>query len=246
MRRLITFLAILLLTAPYVPAQSAGWQFKVEHIRSLRNHYGTLTVDNVGIKYKSDRDKRSLAWKFRDIQQLKLEPPFFEILTYEDQKWKLGKDRIYRFKIIEGSIDARLSDFLRQRISGTFVTAIAPETSDEPEYRVPVKHRLVLGGSEGILQVYDDRVVYRSQSARDSRVWTYRQIESFAFPSAREFELLTDEKEFGGPTRTFRFQLKEPLPESAYDFLWVRINRSHYLPSGRFPATVYSTVGGPQ
>ncbi|HEV8130940.1 MAG TPA: hypothetical protein VGQ81_06795 [Acidobacteriota bacterium] len=244
MKRLITFLTILLLTALHVLAQSTVWQFKVEHIRTLRNQHGTVTVDNVGIKYKSDREKRSLAWTFSDIQQLTLEPPYFEILTYEDQKWKLGKDRIYRFKILEGSIDARLSDFLRQRMTGTFVTAIVPEASEEPEYRVPVKHRLVLGGSEGILEVYDDRVVYRSQSSRDSRVWTYRQIESFAFPSAREFELQTDEKEFGGPTRTFRFYLKEALPDSAYDFLWMRIHGSSYFPSGRRPATVHSTVGG--
>lgn len=244
MRRSVTLFCLLLLSSLIVPAQSAGWQFKVEHIRAWRNHHGILNVNNAGIEYKSDAEKKPHLWTFRDIQQLTLEPPYFEILTYEDQKWKLGKDRIYRFKILEGSIDARLSDFLRQRTTGTFVTAIVRETSEEPEYRVTVKHRLVLGGSEGILEVYDDRVVYRSQSSRDSRVWTYRQIESFAFPSAREFELLTDEKEFGGPTRTFHFQLKEPLPESAYDFLWVRIHGSSYFPSGRRPATVHSTVGG--
>lgn len=229
MRKLVHLLPALLVVLCFTPAQAADWQFKVERISAAwKDHVGALIIDGDGIEYKPAEGKQASHWKFGQIQQLKVELQRIEILTFEDQKWRLGKDRVFRFKLLESSIDAEVSDFLRHRISGVFVTAIVPKSSDGPAYEVDVKHRLTLGGSGGTLQIYSDRVVYRSESDRHSRVWTYDQIEAFDFTSAREFELVTAEKQLGGPTRTFRFQLKEALPESSYDYLWVRVHRSKY------------------
>jgi len=249
MRKLVYLLPALLVVLCFTPARAADWQFKVERISAAwKDQVGALIIDGDGIAYKPAEGKQASHWKFGQIQQLKLEPQRIEILTYEDRKWRLGKDRVFLFKLLEGSIDTELSDFLRHKTSGVFVTAIVPKSANGPAYEVEVKHRLTFGGSDGTLQFYSDRVVYRSESDRHSRVWTYDQIEAFGLPSAREFELVTEEKQFGGPTRTFRFQLKDTLPESIYDYLWLRVHRpKHGLFKQRLPERTIqsknSTVG---
>lgn len=236
MRKLFHVLPTLLVLVFFTPARAAGWELKVEHTSAWHNNRGVLIIDIDGVEYKPTGDEQSSRWKFGEIQQLRLEPQRVEILTFEDRKWRLGKDRVFLFKLLESSVDAELSNFLRHRISGVFVTAIVPKITEAPAYKVEVRHRLIFGGSAGVLEVYEDRVVYRSESDRHSRVWTYDQIESFAFPSPREFELVTDEKRLGGPTRTFRFQLKDALPESVYDYIWVRVRGSkHDLFRRQFP-----------
>ncbi|MBI4455551.1 MAG: hypothetical protein HY644_06590 [Acidobacteria bacterium] len=244
MKKLITIVA---LAAFCMPIQAADWKFKVQHIRTplLRDQEGTLVIGAADVQYQSKGEKQPLRWGFGDIQQFKLEPSYLEILTYQDQKWRFGKDKIFRFKILEGSVDTELSHFLRQRIAGVFVTAILPRDFENPVYKVPVRHRLAGRDSQGMLEVYNDKVMYRSDSKQESRIWTYQQIESFAFPSLREFEVVTDEKKFGGPTRTFRFQLKEVLPESIYDYLWIRIYGSAYYPAERRPSDLSPVDNAP-
>lgn len=244
MRKLIGALMLALLCGPL---EAADWTFKVKHLRTplARDHPGTLVIGADNIQYQQEGEKEPLRWDFGEIQQLKLEPAQVEILTYKEQKWKFGKDALFRFQLLDGSVDAELSRFLRRKITGVFVTAIVPESYQNPAYTAPVRHRLIGRDSEGVLEVYADRIVYRAESKQKSRSWTYEQIESFAFPSRREFELVTDEKKLGGPTRTFRFQLKQPLPESIYDYLWVRVHGSSYYPYEKPPANDRPSVTPP-
>lgn len=241
MKRILGFITLLVLM-PALNAGSVEGEFKVEHVRLWRNQEGTLRINDLGFLYESRDRKDRRSWKFDEIQQLKLETDRIEILTYKDQKWQFGKDKIYRFKILEGAIDAPTSEFLREKITGVLVTAILPEPSAPPVYQVPVKHLRTRHGSTGILEIYDDRILYRSEAA-DSRSWTYGQITAFAIPSKRELELVTDEKKLGGPTRTFRFQARETIPETVYDYLWVRLYGSSYYPREKRSGADAETIG---
>lgn len=219
-------------------------QFKVEHVRLWRNQQGILRINDSGFRYESHDGKDQRAWKFDEIQQLKLKPQGIEMLSYKDQKWQFGRDKMDRFRILEGTVDARTSEFLREQIAGIFVTAILPEPSVQPAYQVPVKHLRAGQGSIGLLEIYDDRILYRSEAA-DSRSWTYSQITAFAIPSKRELELVTDEKKLGGPGRTFRFQAREAIAESIYDYLWVRLYGSSYYPREKRSGADAETTGPP-
>ncbi|MBI4445567.1 MAG: hypothetical protein HY645_06605 [Acidobacteria bacterium] len=216
------------------------WEFEAEWLRLGRNQKGILKITGTEIEYV--RKERRLSWRLDDIQQLKLEPQKIEILTYEDQKWRFGKDRKFRFKVSE-PFSAELSEFLRSRISGVFVSALLPAQEERAAFLLPVKHQKFLSGSEGVLQILGDRIVFRSEDPEDSRSWLYREIQSFAITSDRELELVSEEKSTGGPTRTFRFQVKALIPEGVYDYLWVRIFGSSYYPPERKTSAPRQTVG---
>ena len=213
-----------LLFAAAPPLRASDWTLEVEHARALRNRRGVLTVGSDAIAYRGDREKEPLVFEYSAIQQLKLELRWLEILTYSDSRWLLGRDRRYRFKITGVEADPGLAEFLRSRVTGVFVSAIAAAPEETPAYSIQVKHLGIVEGSEGVLEMYAGRVLYRTAAPGGSRTWTYGQIESFAMPSRRQLELLTDEKKRGGPTRTFRFQLKQAAPETLYDFLWPRVH----------------------
>jgi len=57
------------------------------------------------IEYKTSHKDESRSWRYVDIQQIKIESPIeIEIMTYEDQKQLLGRDRVFKFKLLEGEI----------------------------------------------------------------------------------------------------------------------------------------------
>ena len=76
-----------------------------------------------------------------------------------------GADRVFEFEVTEGTVSVELADFLERRIDQPLVLAVLPAVLDEPRFRVPVKLRQRVHGSDGTLAVYDDRVVYETTPA---------------------------------------------------------------------------------
>src|SRR5271167_3749266 len=87
--------AILTLAAMLASAQTAT----VRHKHARGNEPGELQVTAEGISFAEPGkgQKHSRTWTYQDIQQLELSPSTICILTYEDQKWMLGRDREYEF-----------------------------------------------------------------------------------------------------------------------------------------------------
>jgi Ni/Co efflux regulator RcnB len=234
MKRII--LAIIALTfflAPkLVAAQS--FEFPVERERIFRNHQGTLVITTDGIEYRTAQKNESRSWRYTEIQQIKIESPTeLEILTYEDQRRMLGRDRIFRFRLLEGKITPEVSALLVAKSSRPVATSVAPAPDGEPKYETAVKHLHNFGGCEGKLKIYPDRVAYESaETAAHSRYWRYSDIQGFSHPARYRFEITTFEDKFGGPSKVYDFQLKEDLPAPAYDYVWVRVNPAELYPYG--------------
>src|ERR1035438_5651272 len=62
---------------------------------------GTLTITDTGVSfeetYKDGRKPKhphAWRWAYQDIQQLKMAPKSLTVLTYKDNKWKLGADEV--------------------------------------------------------------------------------------------------------------------------------------------------------
>ena len=77
------------------------------HVRHDHDPWGSctgeLTIASDGIRYHSDdKDEHSRDWSWTDIQTVdRLSADRFSILTYQDQKWLLGRDRPWDFTVLD-------------------------------------------------------------------------------------------------------------------------------------------------
>jgi hypothetical protein len=213
--------ALVILLATSCLAQQGVWQVRHQHLR--KGVTGTLRVsaDSIAFEEKDKKGKtavHSRTWKYAEIQRLVLGNSTLRIVTYEDQKWELGRDREFVFDQVPAGMSAELFAGWRGRLDTRFVAALA-DPLVRGEWQVPVKLAVGRGGSQGVLLVSGDGMVYSTKGEAESRTWRDRDIESVS--SSGPFDLTVTT-----PEREFRFQLKEALPEARYNALWRRIARS--------------------
>ncbi len=229
---LIAVAGSLLLAAKSAMAQS--FELLVEHEHTMHNCRGTLVITPERIEYRTDHKKDARSWRYTDLRQIKIESPVsIELESYEDQKRMLGRDRVFKFRALEGEITPEIGALLMERATRPVVTSMAPATESAPVFEVPVKHLHSFGGCVGTLKIYPDRVVYESKDMpSDSRYWRYSDIRNFSQPERFRFEIVTFEDKFGGP-KAYNFQLREELPATAYDYVWAFVYPSKLQRDGR-------------
>jgi len=201
-----------------------SYEFAVEHDHIFGACRGKLIITPERIEYRTEHTEHSREWRYTDLRQIKIvSPRRIELASYEDRKWRMGLDRVYEFKLLEGEITSETSALLVERATRPLVTSVAPATEDMPAFEVPVKHLHHFGGCIGALKIYHDRVIYKSKDMpSDSRYWRYGDIQNFSQSERFRFEIATFEDKFGGP-RAYNFQLREDLPAMAYDYVWARV-----------------------
>jgi hypothetical protein len=211
------------------PAAAQSFELPVEHQRMLSNCRGTLTITPEKVEFKTDHKKDSRTWSYAELKQIKVESPTrIELVSYEDQKRMMGRDRIFKFKVLEGEITSEISALLMAKATRPLVTSVMPEAGGRPDFEAPVKHLHRFGGCMGTLRIYSDRVVYESKDMpSDSRYWRYSDIQNFSRSERFRFEIVSFENKFGGP-KAYNFQLREELPASAYDYVWLRVYPSKF------------------
>jgi hypothetical protein len=193
-------------------AYAGDIKFPVRHDHLRKGCAGTMTVDEKGIYFHGPKD-HVWAWEFQDIQELKFAPDHIHLVSYWDQKWKLGADREFDFS---GKVPDELYTIWKGRLDGRFVAEIAdPEV--KPLWQMPVKHLGRITGSEGLLEIGDDRIVYKTDRKDDSRTWRFSDIENISSTGPFDFTVTTREK-------GFRFQLKQVLSQARYNELWRKLN----------------------
>ncbi len=207
------------LLVPLAHAQS--FTFQVEHEHALRNCRGTLIIAPERIEYQTSEKRDARIWEYVEIRQITVVSPVeMELATYEDQKRMAGRDRIFKFRLLEGRITPEVSALLLEKTTHPLVTSVPPQCEGEPQFAIPVKHLHTFGGCSGTLKVYADRVVFESQT--DSRFWRYSDIQNFSQSERFRFEIISYENGVGGP-KAYNFQLREELPATAYDYVWARV-----------------------
>lgn len=228
-------LTVTVLAWPSIAAGQA-FEYRVELHRWLQNRHGTLIITPDTIQFKSDQGKDSRTWLYRDIEQITVSSPtLIEITTYEDQMLKLGRNRIFRFKLQQGAITGDVSVLLMKWATRPIATSILPDAADVPQFELPVKHLHTFGGCHGVLQIFSGHILFRSTTrASDSRYWRYADIQHVGYPTRFRFDILSFENELGGPTRRFNFELKQDLPAGVYDYIWIRLHPSVFYPQHNF------------
>jgi hypothetical protein len=240
-KRTGALLVCLALLAPVSFAQSL--RYDVWHGHSRPPHVkkagkmGTLTITDAGVSFaETYRDGRkpkhphAWRWDYQDIQQLKIASKSLTVLTYKDNKWKLGADREYQFDLLADKTFEDAYQLLKGRLDQRLVAAI-PDHLSSTLWEIPVKHLRRVRGDEGVLRVGPDTIVYQSADKAESRTWRYEDIENISSSGPFDLTITTFEraKTHYGSLKGFNFELKQRLEEARYNELWLRLNQSKGL-----------------
>ncbi len=240
-KRIGAGLAGWLLLTPVLGAQE--FQYEAWHGHSRPPHIkkagrmGRLEITARGVSFeetypegKRPKHPHAWQWDYRDIQQLKIEAKSLTVLTYRDNKWKLGADREYQFDLRSDQTFEPAYRALKDRLDQRFVAAI-PDQPAGALWEIPVKHLLRFGGDEGVLQVGPEAIAYRSQKKDQSRTWRYQDIENISTSGPFQLTITSFEraKTHYGNLKGFNFELKERLEDARYNDLWLRLNQAKGL-----------------
>ncbi len=187
---------------------------------------GEVQFSDDAIEFKASKEKASRRWLYLDIQYFdRISEKEFVILSYEDAKWRLGRDRQYRFVLTEGELTDELFETISNRIGRPVTDRVVGDAPKEV-VRLPVKHLHTFGGCEGELVFGDSTIFYVTDDAKDAREWKIdRDIDSIWALNRYQVELHVydnNRREFS-QTRVYRFQLKEPLDPEWYRNLKLRL-----------------------
>jgi hypothetical protein len=209
----------------FVAQTLAGAPVVHRHLR--HGGAGDLSVTESGISFTETgkHADHSRTWKYDQIQQVELSSNQLRILTYEDSKWEIGRDREYIFDHLPAdfvkSVYPRWKDKLDQR----FIAEIAdPDIKTFAEF--PAKLGALTKGVEGTLLFAEDRVVFRTAKSGESRTWRITDIDNIASAGPFDFSLVALEHHgvWNAGAREFRFQLQRPMEEARFNELWRLVN----------------------
>ncbi len=197
--------------------------YPVQHRHLRHAGAGTLRIDASGIAFMEPGKQASHSrdWKYEDIQLLTLSEKSLRIRTYEDQKKQLGRDLVYDFDGLPADLAKTWYPVFSKTLDQRFVAALA-DPPLQPEWQVPAKLLHGNSGSQGMLLVGKDVLVYQCTQPGESRTWRLKDILNTSRAGVFYLTLNTHEKDF-------RFQLKQPLPEARADELWRRVNQVNGL-----------------
>lgn len=216
---------------PPIAAQS--YTFEVRHRHWHKGAMGTLRIspDEISFEEHGKKGKTdSRNWRYEEIQQLEVSPSELRILTYEDSKWKLGRDREYIFDRVPKDLAVEAYPLWTSKLDQRFIAAVpAPEPA--PEWKVGAKLDHGLSGTLGTLMIGREQIVFDAGERGGSRSWRLIDIENVSSSGSLDLTVTTSEKSglFRGSGRQFHFQLQQPLKEDQYSALWRRVNRSKGL-----------------
>jgi hypothetical protein len=222
-------IGILIAVTAWAPAPRS---FEARHDHRRGSCIGRLSFDEKGVAFESETKKsHSWQWSWLDIQQIRLlDTGEVRLLTYKDNKWRLGADREYQFHVEDKQLGTQVSPLVRDHLKQRFVSGLR-ETDVAPLWQIPVKHLLRISGTEGMLGVAKDRVFYETETPGDSRTWLFSDIESISTSGPFQLTITSYERARAhyGDRKGFNFELKEALSEARYDELWRQLEQSKGL-----------------
>lgn len=217
--------AVALASTRAVAADDPEFALSVKRGHLVGSSTGTLRIGPTGIRYDTPDKADVRQWTYWDIKQIQIQSPKrIAVLTYEDQgRLKLGADRHFEFELREGSIGPEIVGFILTQTDRPVVTSVLPPISKTPLYRLLVKHERHARGSDGVLLMYDDALVYGTERPGETRYWRFADL--FAvLPLDRDRLQVIAYEGGAGELRPFTFELKSALPDDFAQALWAKVN----------------------
>ena len=210
------------------PAEQLTIPVRHPHLRKGGTGEIRIGESSIAFREKGKKQKHSREWAFDEIQQLYLGSNSLRILTYEDVRWKLGSDREIEFDQLPEGAAQRIRYAVRGVMDERRLVAALPDPQIKPAWQVKVKLLEGRSGSEGVVLVGNDSIVYKSEEPNVSRTWNFTQIENVSSSGPFDLTITTFERDgsrFAG-RRDYSFQLKTELPQERYNTLWRELNKS--------------------
>src|SRR5579871_2610782 len=127
--------ACLIFAAAAALADPAGVTARHRHLHGGADI--TLRVDAGSIAFEETKDKKhSRKWKLEDLQQVTLSRDVLRVLTYDDQKLQLGRDREYVFDQLPDGFANQVEPLLRNAL-GRQSTPVRPVPNARPPWQAP-------------------------------------------------------------------------------------------------------------
>ena len=201
------------------------WEVKQDRLWGKRS--GVLTLEATRIVFQPKDDQETpLRWHWHEIQELRIDgPQKLQIRSYRDVWWRGNRDRWLSFELQQGELTEEIADFLRTRLQSPLVSTIFAVPRDALE-RVPAKHRHALGGGcDGELLLTSEALYFLAtgNTQRHQRKWLVTEIEDLGRRSARDLRVTVSESSWKAGRRNYHFQLKRPLDDAGFEYLWRRI-----------------------
>ncbi len=211
-----------------IASSAFGQTYSVIHEKTLwrdRQH-GQLEISDAGIRYTATKTKEGRSWTYLDIQYFdRISKTEFVILTYDDRKLYLGRDRQYRFRITDGELSGAAFQTISARLGRPVTNRVLPDVTNV-RYTVPVKHLHAFGGCEGELKFTKDAIYYVTDHAEDAREWQLeRDVQSVWSMNRYQIEIHAydnNRREFSR-TGIYRFDLKQALDPDFYRSLKLKM-----------------------
>lgn len=169
---------------------------------------GTLAVDAGGIEFRM-ANGRSLKWAFGDIHTVYITPRRLVLETYLNRSLHRPGEREYRFD---------LTQTLPSAVAAGIADAVArPSQNADPDpnaaaiVTIPVRHRTLTGGTNGMLRFRKEGIDYVATSSGDSRSWRWADLQTLSDPDANHLFVF-------GFRDTYTFDLKAPLSRKVFDW----------------------------
>ena len=178
--------------------------------------HGTLTMDDQGVGFRADSG-RARHWSFEEIRTAYLGPRRFVIETYLNRSLHRPGLRHYRFvlsQVMPPAVAAELAARIGRPVQNDDPDALAPAMAT-----IPVRHRGLMRGTNGVLRFRKGGIDYVTSSKGDSRSWRWEDIQTVSEPDPYHLLLF-------GYRDTYTFDLKAPLSRKLFDYATNEIYRA--------------------
>ena len=184
---------------------------------------GALVFTGSGVSFTAADPKKSRQWPYHELKQIRVvSPRKIAFDTFEDgSRWRFGADRTVEFDVTEGTIDGGLVAFLLENVKRPVSSAVLPTSLGEARVRVGAKHLRGRKGTHGAIIVFSSGLAYETGDSRDSRYWRFADIASILRTSPVTLLVNVYER---GHVRPFAFDLKAPMSDAAFDYVWDQVN----------------------
>ena len=209
MCRVAAFLLVAVVAGPLARGE---FRYEVRRDKFRGSEAGVLTIDASGVRYRSENEKTVLDFAFEDIRKADVSnPQKVRLFTYERAKKRLARPRLYQFKILEGTTEEALAEFLAERLERPVLGAYGIQ--EGAGGGIPAYHRHVLGGCDGTLRFDTNAIEFDSKNRKHSRTWVHTDIETIGTMDPFHFRLTTY-------AETYNFDLMQRLSTEDYRSIW--------------------------
>lgn len=168
---------------------------------------GTLVINETGIQFRS-AGGRDQHWAFEDVQTAFLAPHRLELDTYLNRSWHRPGTQHYKFDLTN-ALPPEVAEAVATRIARPVQNA-DPDPAAPAIAVIPVRHRALTGGTNGVLRFRNGGIDYVTNSKDDSRSWRWADLQTLSDPGPYHLFIF-------GYRDTYTFDLKAPLSRALFN-----------------------------